>query len=373
MSIGIAMLARNSANDLPRALCPFVGKVDEIAVLLGGKSSDGTAFVASEYTGLMADYTGPLDEEGGLLDFGLARQQSFDLLSTDWALVVDTDDVWSGVEKLGEVVQDAEGRQGVLFPHVLSASHPGGGGPGATFMQPRLYWRDSGHWSSPVHELFIYNEPEVKTLQVNAMGIRQEKDPEGRMASTWRNIKIAEAHLGDHLDFRLLLHLANEYLITAQYDKALAVTYRYLSNLDLATSDDTRPDKMFQIHYLRGMAHLCLEEWEQVASAAMAALGFAKCGHGWALLAEAAFWLDTYDLTIWAADKALAMGRPSSTIPISFASVSSVPYHLKAKALAALGRKREALTALELGLALGGGKDMTNLKYELCEELGVIP
>lgn len=367
MTIGIAMLARNSSGDIPRALSPFHGNVNEIAILLGGKSSDSTPHTAKLFADKVADYDGPLDESGGLLDFGLARQQSFDLLTADWALLVDTDDVWSGVDKLEEVVSDAEteGYQGVLFPYDLGASK---------FLQTRLFKRTSGRWSSPVHELWTYHDaPNVKTLCVNALTIRQEKDKEGREAGVWRNIAIAEMHLQDRFDLRLLMHLSREYIMTAQYDKALAATRRILDNLNAAAPTDVTYDKLFQVHYTRGIAHICLEEWEQAAAAAMTALSFAKYGHGWTLLAEAAYQMGVYELTLCAADKALQMGRPIDTIPAPWANVSSVPYHLKAKALAALGRKNEALVALDLGLGLGGDEDMRQFKYQLCEELGVIP
>lgn len=367
-TIGIAMLARNSANDIPRALDPFQGKVDEVAILLGGISTDETPQMAKSYANWVGAYKGPVDSDGGLLDFGLARQQSFDLLNTDWALVVDTDDVWSGADRLGEVIRDAEFgyHQGVRFPHYSSS--------GAVFQQSRLYRRLCGYWTSPVHEFFIYHsEPEVKVHLTNLMAIRQEKDLEGRMTSTRRNIAIAESYLEDHLDFRLLMHLSREYVITAQYDKVLATVRRILDNLHLGKPEDTSPDKLFQIHYMRGMAHVCLEQWEQAAGAAVTALSFARYGHGWALLAEAAYQVGAYDLTLCAADEALHRGRPIADIPAAYANVSSVPYHLRAKALAAMGRKIEALAALDLGLGLGGGQDMGQFKYELCTELGVIP
>lgn len=376
-TIGIAMLARNSYLDMSRAIAPFTkGNVDEIAIVLGGPSTDDTPAYAYSLTSKVADYSGPLAEDGGLLDFAHARQQSFDLLTTDWALVIDTDDVWSGVDKLGEVVSDAEAgdHQGVRFPHYSSSS--------AVFQQSRLYRRTSGYWTSPVHEFWAYySEPEVKVHLTNLMAVRQEKDLAGRMASTWRNIRIAEAHLQDHLDpsinsgqrFRLLMHLSREYMITAQYDKVLATVQKILDNLHLGKPEDTHPDKMFQIHYMRGMAHICLEQYEQAAGAATKALGFARYGHGWTMLAEVAYQMGAYDLTLCAADKALQAGRPITDIPAAYANVSSVPYHLKAKALVALGRKHEALAALDLGLGLGGGEDMGQFKYELCEELGVIP
>src|SRR3990172_6615155 len=164
MTVGIAMLARNCASVIPDVLSPF--KVDEIAILLGGLSSDNTLGVAHNYADSVSQYIGPLDESGGLLDFGLARQQSFDLLTTDWVLLVDTDDVWSGADKLGEVINDAEGYQAVIFPYDL--------GGGVRFLQSRLFRRGTGHWSSPVHEEWIYHDPDKKTLTVNAMAVKQE-------------------------------------------------------------------------------------------------------------------------------------------------------------------------------------------------------
>ena len=107
ISIGVAMIARNSAQIVHQALQPFAGVVDQIAIVLGGVSTDATRAVAEEYTSNVAQYAGPMDEDGRLLDFGAARQQSFDALSTDWAVVVDTDDCWTGVERLRELIVSA--------------------------------------------------------------------------------------------------------------------------------------------------------------------------------------------------------------------------------------------------------------------------
>jgi hypothetical protein len=105
----------------------------------------------------------------------------------------------------------------------------------------------------------------------------------------------------------------------------------------------------------------------------MSALRYAHYGHGWTLLAEIAYLTGVYDLALFAADKAMAMGRPNDSLPVKYSNVSSVPLHLKAKALAAMGRKHEAIVALNLGLAMGGSQEMLDLKNELCVELGVIP
>lgn len=366
MTVGIAILARNAAHDLPQAIGPFIGWVDQIAILLGGKSTDDTPALAAEYTARIADYAGPIDDYGGLLDFGAARQQSFDLLETDYALLVDCDDRWQSVENLGSVVSDAQagGYEGVLFPYDLGASR---------FLQTRLFKRTAGRWVSPVHELFKYDNPATKTLTVNALTIKQDKPVADRLAGIKRNIRIAEAHLSMGIDFRLLRHIAHEYLTVGEYSKALGATERFLNNQHRAEVNDLTPDKLFQVHYTRGFAYLCLEEFHQAAASAMMALSYARYGQAWTLLAEAANMLGVYDLALCAADNALAFGQPIDAIPAPLSNVTSVPYHLKAKALAALGRKHEAIVALTLGQRLGGGKDMDSFKFQLCEELGVIP
>lgn len=367
MTIGLALLARNNADILLRAVSPFIGLVDDIAILLGGWSTDNTAEIARTITANVDGYTGPLDESGGLLDFGKARQQSFDMLQTDWVLVIDTDDIWSGVENLQQIVSDADtdGLSGVLFPYDLG---------GSRFLQTRLFRRNSGRWSSPVHEQWIYNDKATKVLTTNLMTVRQEKDPALKMASVDRNLRIAERYLVNNLDFRLLMHASREYLIARRYDDAIRTADKFLVNLDRASDNEKTPDKLFQVHFVRGMAYLCLEDYEAAAGATLTALSHANYGHGWALLAEISHQIGAHYQVLYACDMAMSTGRPLDTLPTPYANVSYVPLHLKAKALAALNRKHEAIIALDLGLALKSDcKEIQNLKFELCNELGVIP
>ena len=44
--IGVAMIARNAEELIPTALDPLVEYVDEVAIVLGGVSSDGTPELA---------------------------------------------------------------------------------------------------------------------------------------------------------------------------------------------------------------------------------------------------------------------------------------------------------------------------------------
>lgn len=361
MTVGVAMLARNSADILPAALAPFAGRVDEIAILLGGLSTDNTAVVASEFADRLGIYDGPTDDAGGLLDFAHARQQSFDLLSTKYALVVDCDDRWQDTHNLPQVIAEAEAeaRDGVLFPYDT--------GP-TKFAQPRLFRRDAGKWINPVHEVFQYHSAPymVRDVTTDAMSLRQEKPEAEALQSIYRNIRIAEYWLTQGVvDLRLMLGLSREYVMIKEPQKSLDLSAKILANFQPDT------DKLFQVHYTRASAYLCLDEYEAAMGAISTALKSKATGHGYTMLAQIAYFQEMYDLVIWAADKALAMGRESAGAPLS--NVTYSPFHLKAQAMAVTGHLKPALAALDLGIMLGGGDDMKRFRYYLCEKLGELP
>lgn len=367
MSLGLAMLARNNEQDIPRVLAPFQHKIDQIAIVLGGQSSDNTSHVARQYADSVVEYDGPLDEFGGLLDFAHARQQSFDLLSTDYALVIDTDDDWSGVEYLAEVMRDVTDGcyDRVLFPQNLGENKA---------LQARLFKRKAGRWESQIHEHFVFHTDPIRQLAINSMWIRQAKDRTGKLDSVRRNIRIAEYHLKTRFDLRIMYHVCREYILVEQYEKAVDFANAILNNLSLDTRGEITPDKLFYVYWNKGMALYCLDRIDEAIAAALMALKYGQnVGDGWTMLAELSYQLGVNDLVLFAADKALALGNPIDTVPTSHGNVSYVPYLLKARVLSVTNRKHEALAAVNLGLKLGGGDELNNLKFQLCNELKVIP
>lgn len=366
MTIGLTMLARNSAAYMAQALEPFAGRVDEIAIVLGGVSTDNTPEIARRYADVVAEYDGPIDEDGGLLDFAHARNQAAGLLSTDWLISVDTDDVWQNVENLPEVISDAQDYHGVMFLYDLGLSR---------LIQPRLYRRVYGCWVSPVHEFWQYNLPadDVRVLTTNTLTIRQDQSNDKKLAGIQRNIRLAENALKNGFNFRLLFHIAREYMLLGDFERGMAACDRILKNLDRATEREKAPDKLFHLHYMRGMGYLHLGQYERAAGATLMALHYARFGDGWSLLAQIAYNLGLSDLTLEAADLALRYGQPTGGIPSPIRNTTAAPYHLKALTLTDLNRPQEALAAAELGLKLGGDDDLKRLKYKLCEQLEVIP
>ena len=365
-TIGLAMIARNAAAIMERALNPLIGHVDEIAIVLGGESSDNTEQVARRYSPAVRCFKGPVDEQGRLLDFGAARQQSFDALSTDWVIMVDTDDIWNGVQYLRRTVNDAEqaGKTMVLVPYQLDNSR---------FLQGRIIRRDSGRWFGPIHERF---ERLVKeNLIVDRPSVSQER-PEDGGERLRRGIAIAEAWLKDHpLDVRVMAHLSNDCRLVGDYEQATEWADQYFK----ISPNDNREEQFSVAHTAAG-CYLKLGRYWSALYEAERALTIADYGIGWTMLAEAAYRLPAdyqsgplAELAIMAADKAQAKGASLTTFPVNPLNVTYAPCHIKTLALTALERYDEALAAADMALMINKNEDLLQLRLQLCNKLGVIP
>lgn len=350
------MIARNGAKTMRRALDPFRGKVDEVAIVLGGKSADNTAAIARRY-GKVLEFDGPLGDDGRLLDFGAARQQSFDALSTDYAFVVDTDDEWTGVENFEQILQRAgdRGAAFVEFPYSLES---------VVFKQPRLFKRRAGRWVYPVHEYFQITESPIRIAQTDLMSVSQKRANGANVKALARNVELAEHWLQEHGDDRRALMM----LIQDSHDKpekVLELCERH------ATLPPGSPGDEFYVQYMKALALLNLERYEETLQTVYRALGYQGFGYGWTLAAEAALQLGRHnpayhELAVMYADKALACGRPDATYPYNPKHVTSVPLHTKARALALLGRLNEAGQALDLAIAMEpDNRDMRALAGQL--------
>lgn len=354
-SLGVAMIARNGAKTMRVALDAFVGLVDEIAIVLGGVSTDATRVVAEEYTSNVKQYAGPLDEEGRLLDFGAARQQAFDALSTDWAVVVDTDDCWSGEERLRELIEYAE-RDGAAFISVPYQVQ------GLEMYQPRMYRRDAGHWEMPVHEYFEIDEGRRHGLKTAWLRLQQvERPQEANLGRIEQNIQIAERWLIEHGENRhILAHLAKDYVSAGRYEDGMRTADRYLE-LRQKSNETGYRDELSSVLYHQAGVLLMLGRFDAALHAALATLSVhdeaRDAGPGWALLAEIFYEFSggkaaLCELAVFAADRALAAGRARGGFAKDNLMSLAGALCIKAEALEALGRLGEARGALDLGLLI---------------------
>jgi tetratricopeptide (TPR) repeat protein len=377
MTLGLAVIARNAEKTLDKALAPFVGLVDEFAFVLGGESSDGTKerlcfweaqLFDSGATGSVAQYEGDLDDDGRILDFAACRQQAADMLGSDWMIAVDTDEEWHGVEQLSDLIADADKRG---FPLVIFPYRVGSG----RLIRPLLMRRESGRWAAPVHEYWELNDPQAQAMATDVIWIEQRKEPSADRGG--HNIALAERWLkSNEPTSRILANLGKDYLRAERYQDALDTFKRYLLSYDPKSGRD---DELFMIHYSRGAAFLRLTRFADAIQAATMALSVRPFGMAWTLMSEASLLLAQTssrawalaDLAVVAADKALASGHQSTTFWSSRDMVTTIPLKLKIRALAWMGRKREALACAEL-LCETGDDDAEKMRVELCQKLGVL-
>lgn len=350
-TVGLAMIARNGAETMRRALDPFVDLVEEISIVLGGDSTDETGDIAAEYATVIEPFAGPLDKDGRLMDFAAARNQSLAQLSTGWAIVIDCDDVWEGVENLGAALEIGKVNEAALLLIAYYENTRGG-------RQGRIMRRDAGHYVGAVHEYFRLNNG-YRALAVDGISVRQVRDPAILPERLRQNVAIAEAMEPTP---RGLAHLVNDYEALRKYEKALLAGLDYLA----MTGSDEDEAYNFPGEKYTVLCHMstCLLQMEQFSHAyrmASEALAILPHGYAWALVAEAACqWANVSDnkkslaeLALFAADRALEAGYELLTaIHTDIKHVQLGPYHTKANAWTVLGERKKALAAAEIGLRL---------------------
>ena len=355
--IGVAMIARNAATQIPTALYPFAALGGDVGIVLGGQSDDDTAEIAKRYATRLAEYDGPIADDGSLLDFAAARQQSFDLVTNDWVIVVDTDDEWAGVENLPAVVANADeaGAVAIRVPYRL---------PHSTFLQPRIFRRDAGQWTGAIHESFVLGDG-VTIAKTSDLSVQQTTIGK-RLERKRQNVRIGEEILQrEPNNLRTMAHLVLDYYQAGEIAKALEMSERYL---DL----EPEPNEQTQ-HVLRTRTLIFLNEGHDQAAiiSGLQALAGADTGP-WAMLAEAVSRIAgpgaaMPELAIWLCDRAMAQGKPRGGYTSDPAQTTTLPCLIKAKALLRLGRHREALAAVDLGLEIDpANQQLKTYQRELC-------
>jgi len=374
--IGIAMIARNAEKLMPLALDPLKDHVDAIAIVLGGRSSDTTPELAEGYATLpVEEFDGPMDEDGRLLSFAMARNQSFDILrraGIEYAMVVDTDDNWQGAENIKAVLgQIHRGNFPMcLFPY----SYQGG-----RFYQPRIYRLDSGHWEGPCHNFWELNGGPRHALQTDMLTVHQER-PEGHANDRrWQNISISEhwmAENGD--DCRLLQHMAKDLLVDRAFDKARDALERYFKRYDEEDRQD--PEEYYQALHTLAAIDIMEGHYAEALTGALTALTVRLHGQTWTLASEAALMMARsalndqalLHLAEFAADQAIAVGKPRQNLHWHSEKLAgAIPLTLKARALIGLGNHREAMGVLDLVQMIDpNDEEAQRLQKDLARMLG---
>jgi tetratricopeptide (TPR) repeat protein len=158
--LSICVIVGNESIHIERFLKSFSKIADEFVLVraIGSAVPDDTL---SKCGGIgvpmrIGEYHNAIDERKGWLhvdDFGAARQESFDLASSDWLMWADIDDVWPETEKNADLIEKLKTGELDQYAYI----HIDYQVPDAKAMVPRERFvkrKASPKWHNPIHEYF---------------------------------------------------------------------------------------------------------------------------------------------------------------------------------------------------------------------------
>lgn len=229
-TIGLSMIVKDEEELLARCLRSVMPYVDEIIIVDTG-STDRTMETARSFGA-------EVYEREWTDDFGVARQESLDLVKSDWAFWLDADDLLFGGEKLQEMIAEAHPDVSVFYWQYLLGKEVTGD-PTFTYWRERCVRNDgSFRWAGVAHEVLVCPGPSEQiwypyiTVEHHPKSLREGRGP--------RNLRIMEKSIqrkGDKAEPRDLFYYARELKDSGHLEKSLEVFQRYC---EVSTWDDER-------------------------------------------------------------------------------------------------------------------------------------
>jgi glycosyltransferase involved in cell wall biosynthesis len=196
LGLGI-IVGPNDAKVLDRCLKSVVGSVfDDIAIV-------PTAYVW-DIEEVARQYTRNIKQFEWRNDFSAARNFSFSLLTTDFVMWLDADDVLpeESYKKLFHLKPQLTKGECIWMPYIYS--------PTSEFPRERIIHREEGHWVDKVHE-YISSLPHV-TRRYTDIKVEHRSEAIGNLD---RNIKILrEIYNSGHATERNIFYLGRDLLIS---------------------------------------------------------------------------------------------------------------------------------------------------------------
>lgn len=215
-SIGVAIIAKQAGQSIYDCIKSFEACVDDIVVVLAGKSTDNTAMQARKASNKVR-----LFNFRWVDDFSAARNFSFSKLNNDFVLWIDSDDVIEGADKLRELVQMSPPNiAGIWFPYYYAFDDMGN--CTTLFDRERLLRTSVGWiWRSRVHETVSpLNTPVQYAKSDEIRVIHRHMDAGGSRSD--RNFGLLKMmHKEDPEDKRVWMYLGFQHFAGMEWDKAV--------------------------------------------------------------------------------------------------------------------------------------------------------
>lgn len=358
--VGIAIIAKNEEEQLPRLLESISGAFDR-AVLLDTGSTDNTIDVfagwAKNQSGMTFsvaswewndDFADARNAADRLLLFGTARTDAHttDAPMVDWRSWADCDDLVVGAQNLRGVANNADPQITAFFAGYNYAQDEHG--QCVIYLQRERLVRASytQEWIGRVHEATPISSGAVMSIPSDMAEWVHHK--QGGEASNDRNLRILEKWNEDTPgDPRIVGYLGVENMVRGELENAVRYFCEYKTlNSSWGEEHAQMCRKLAQCYMMTERPALALQQ------------GFdgmvvqPEWTDNYLTLAEACYFLGDYDKSLFWAQQAEQFGKPSTLLIINPLDYSYLPKKLQALALGDSGRLDEALTVGNQALQL---------------------
>lgn len=339
--IGLALIAKDEARNLPGLLDSISGAFDRVVLLdTGCKDNTVDVFTAWAQAEETEGFTWDVRGYEWCDDFADARNHADALLFEDpsisWSVWADADDHIHGAQNLRHIARQAPPEVGA-YVFAYDYAHDENGKVICALKRERLVRRGAGTWAGRVHEAQLISDAVAHVDPDVCRWIHRRTD-----VPTGRNLRILRAWVkAEPTNARVLQYLGTEHLARNKHKQAVGYFKRYLKLT--GTWDEERA----QVHRRLAVALIALGRFEEAQSTALVATAvMPQWPDSYLTLAQVAHHRGEHHKAVHWCDRVIDLGIPETMLIINPLEYVVGPRALKAACLASMG---DIDGAVELG------------------------
>lgn len=252
-TISACLIVRDEARLLPRCLRSIAGAYDELCIVDTG-SSDNTLEIARKAGARTLQFTACNDADGKIQDFAAPRNAALQLVTSDWILQIDADEVL-GPGGAARVRQHSRQRE-ITSVMVTMRSGP------SSWLSERLHRRTADlRYVGRIHEYVERDAP--RSVVDRRIVITNRPDKRGKEPAGARNQRLLRLELADNpRNARALHQLGNELRTDGRLDEAIEC---YRASIELGTYRRGH----FVTRYYLAVCYVLKHDWELAIATAL--------------------------------------------------------------------------------------------------------
>jgi len=259
-TLGLAMIVKNEAENLPRVFESIQGCFDQICITDTG-STDDTKEIAAKLGAEVYEFT-------WCNDFAAARNVSYEPLKTDYIFWMDGDDILEGRDEFLSWRNDIMHLADFWLANYVYASKPDGT-PACTFVRERVTKRSKNlKWKYFVHEGIVPG-PDTKVNFIPSWRVRHMRTEMDLAKDRSRNLSLLEKNQSK-LDARMKYYWGKELFEAGKRFDAI----RKLEEVTSSGEEMEMHDRILAMQYLT-LSYMEFGQYDKAISIALTAIQLA--------------------------------------------------------------------------------------------------